>query len=273
MARWQAIMFGVFVAALYLVGLNDFWAITPDSGLYMSLGRSLVEGRGMEFNGEQWSGIFPVVPLLIAGCRWLVGSHVWLINLVMRLFALGFIAFSFLIFDRLQKEFPDRMRMGLVAGATIVVALPAIVVICAGISLPKIVREIYRMRQPQFYAAYDGGEWKDYVQLGAYLREHGRPATDRVLARQQAILYSLTRLRFPSESRHEIFPPFTRPSPASFVNLAVKNDCRFVVIASGAGRPSGEDRGHGGDSKEQEWGEGVRQELIKTRLFLDSPLP
>jgi hypothetical protein len=85
-------------------------------------------------------------------------------------------------------------------------ALPAVVILCAGISLPKIVREIYQMRQTQFYATYDGGQWKDYVQVGAYLGERGRPATDRFLAwLNQGVLSYLSGLRSPPEPLRGIF--------------------------------------------------------------------
>ena len=87
--RWlPAVALGL--AILYGLAVNGHWAIRPDSGIYMTLGRSLAEGRGMEFCGRQSWGYPPLVPFLIAGCRWLAGQHaMWLINAMMSLFGVG----------------------------------------------------------------------------------------------------------------------------------------------------------------------------------------
>jgi hypothetical protein len=146
-------------------------------------------------------------------------------------------------------------------------ALPVVVILCAGISLPKIVREIYRMRQTQFYATYDGGQWKDYVQVGAYLGERGRPATDRFLAwLNQGALSYLSGLRSPPEPLRGIFPPFPRPDPAFFVNLAVQSGCRFVVVADEVGQLSAADPRMEKDDP-QEWNEEVQRLLVATNLY------
>ena len=113
------------IGALYVAALNDHWAAKQDSGLYLSLGRSLAEGRGMEFNGKQCWGIPPVVPLSIAGSRLLVKEHYWLINLVMSLFGFGVVVLSFLMVKRLAADLPERMRTGLAVGALLVVGTSA----------------------------------------------------------------------------------------------------------------------------------------------------
>ena len=77
---WLAV---AILSIVYGLGINNQWAISSDGALYLSLGRSLAEGRGMEFNGTQWWGIPPVLPLLIAACRLAVGSNYWLINLLL----------------------------------------------------------------------------------------------------------------------------------------------------------------------------------------------
>jgi 4-amino-4-deoxy-L-arabinose transferase-like glycosyltransferase len=71
------------LAVVYALGLNNHWAITPDSGLYLSLGRSLDDGRGMESNGQPRAGIPPALPLTVAACRHVTGGNgYWLINLL-----------------------------------------------------------------------------------------------------------------------------------------------------------------------------------------------
>jgi len=84
---WAAAIF--VLCALYALGVNDQWAISPDGALYLTLGRSLAEGRGMEFNGSQWWGIPPVLPMLIAACRYVAGDGYWLINLVLSVCGVG----------------------------------------------------------------------------------------------------------------------------------------------------------------------------------------
>jgi len=96
----------LLVAALYLGAVNNQWAITSDSSLYLGTGRSLVEGRGMTFNGKDQWGLPPLVPLMIAGCRLLVGSHYWLINLVVTAFALGMVGMTWLILRQVVPSLP-----------------------------------------------------------------------------------------------------------------------------------------------------------------------
>ncbi|MGB3087225.1 MAG: phospholipid carrier-dependent glycosyltransferase [Phycisphaerae bacterium] len=113
------------IAVLYLSAVNNHWAVKSDSGLYLSLGRSLAEGRGMESNGKQCWGIPPVVPLSIAGSRLLVEEHYWLINLAMSLFGFGVVVLSFLTVKRLAVDLPERMRTGLAVGVLLVVGTSA----------------------------------------------------------------------------------------------------------------------------------------------------
>ena len=78
----------IVLAVIYGLSVNNYWAVSPDAGLYLSLGRSLAEGRGMEYNGVQWWSIPPVLPFLIGGCRLLTGDDLWLVNVVLRLAAI-----------------------------------------------------------------------------------------------------------------------------------------------------------------------------------------
>ena len=84
---WAAAIF--VLCALYALGVNDQWAISPDGALYLTLGRSLAEGRGMEFNGGHWWSVPPVLPMLIAACRYVAGDGYWLINLILSVCAVG----------------------------------------------------------------------------------------------------------------------------------------------------------------------------------------
>jgi len=92
------------IAVLYLLTLNNQWAIEPDSAVYLTLGRSLAEGRGLEFNGGPAGGIPPLLPVLIAGSRLLFGPAYWPINLLVSLSALGTVIFAYLAVRRLTPE-------------------------------------------------------------------------------------------------------------------------------------------------------------------------
>jgi 4-amino-4-deoxy-L-arabinose transferase-like glycosyltransferase len=113
------------LAALYAAAVNDSWSVRPDSGYYLALGRSLAEGRGMEFNGRQVWGFPPLVPLLVAGCRLLAGPRLWPVNAAMSLFGLGVAAASAAAFRRLADGLPDRLGCGVAAGAAVIVATSA----------------------------------------------------------------------------------------------------------------------------------------------------
>ncbi|HUX02167.1 MAG TPA: phospholipid carrier-dependent glycosyltransferase [Phycisphaerae bacterium] len=103
--RW--LLVGALLAAialLHLAAVNNHWAIEPDSGLYLSLGRSLAEGHGMEYNGAPSWGVPPLFPALIAGCRLVFGPAWWPLNLLVTLLVLGVAAVSYPLARRLSRE-------------------------------------------------------------------------------------------------------------------------------------------------------------------------
>jgi 4-amino-4-deoxy-L-arabinose transferase-like glycosyltransferase len=122
--RW-ALILALVVAALYMASVSDRWAIKYDSALYLGLGQSLADGRGMEFNGRQWGAIPPGLPLVIAASDRLFGPHYWPLNLFERLCALGVVLVSFLILRRLVQQLPEPLRPGLLAGTIVAVAFSA----------------------------------------------------------------------------------------------------------------------------------------------------
>jgi len=124
MTRKTAILL-LLLAGLYLSAVNDHWAPKSDSALYVGLGRSLAEGRGMVFNGRQEWGIPPVLPFLLAGCRLLVGDHYWLPNLCMTVCGLGVVVFSTLSVRRLSADLPASVRGTVVLGTLLVVGTSA----------------------------------------------------------------------------------------------------------------------------------------------------
>lgn len=126
----------VAVALAYALALNDQWAIRGDSALYLALGRSLAEGRGMEYNGRQMWGYPPAVPALVAACRRATGlarqslgeggsDGYWLINFVMKALAVGTALAAMGIARRLSADRPEDERTFLAAMTLLVVGLSA----------------------------------------------------------------------------------------------------------------------------------------------------
>jgi len=123
--RWLPAV-ALALAILYGLAVGGHWVIRPDSGVYMALGRSLADGRGMEYNGKQMWGIPPLVPLLIAGCRWLAGPHaMWLINTAMSLFGIGTALAALGIANRLPTDEGQGTRMRAAVGTFLVVGVSA----------------------------------------------------------------------------------------------------------------------------------------------------
>jgi 4-amino-4-deoxy-L-arabinose transferase-like glycosyltransferase len=114
--RRHAILVFAALAILYLLTLNNQWAIEPDSAVYLTLGRSIAEGRGMDYNGTPAWGIPPLLPVLIAGSRVLFGPAYWPINLAISLFGLGTALLAYLTVRRLAREVgADDVRLALAA--------------------------------------------------------------------------------------------------------------------------------------------------------------
>ncbi len=95
---------GGCVALVYLVGVTGRWWPTPDSALYLGLGRSLAEGNGYCFNGSPHNIVTPGLPLILAGLRIVFGPVFWAPNLFMALSGLTAIIFVYLVISRLSDR-------------------------------------------------------------------------------------------------------------------------------------------------------------------------
>ena len=157
--RWlPAVALGL--AILYGLAVNGHWAIRPDSGVYMTLGRSLAEGRSMEFCGRQAWGYPPLVPFLIAGCRWLAGSHaMWLINAVMSLFGVGTALAALGMANRLAAGETERVRVQRAVGTFLVVGASARLFGDAALVLTDVPFTFFLSLGLYFFARARGGHW------------------------------------------------------------------------------------------------------------------
>ncbi len=96
--RNRAWLFAILLAA-YLAAFNGQWRMEPDSGLYLSIGRNLAEGKGFTYLGQPNDLAYPGWPWLIAVTFKIVGSDsLFAVNLLMTAMALATIALTYRLF-------------------------------------------------------------------------------------------------------------------------------------------------------------------------------
>ena len=93
--RVFAVVTAVIVVGSYLLMVNGRWHFSPDSAVYLSLGRSLMQGEGYVFNGVPHFKYPPGAPLLLAAAMRISTSFAWL-NLVNCAVMLAGLAFLYL---------------------------------------------------------------------------------------------------------------------------------------------------------------------------------
>jgi len=91
------------IAVLYLGGVTNKWWPTPDSALYLGLGRSLAEGKGYQFNGGPSNTVPPLFPLALAGVRLLFGPSYWAPHLMIATCGIASLLFIYLVVSRLEN--------------------------------------------------------------------------------------------------------------------------------------------------------------------------
>lgn len=67
---------------LFALAVNASWRISPDSSLYMTLGRSLAEGQGYTYNGESVGLVPPGYPAMLAAVRGAFGESFLALRIV-----------------------------------------------------------------------------------------------------------------------------------------------------------------------------------------------
>src|SRR5687768_6350621 len=64
--RWALVVTAVVVALAYAMMWSPYWYPLADSGLYLSLGRSLADGDGFRYMRLPYKRITPLTPWIIA---------------------------------------------------------------------------------------------------------------------------------------------------------------------------------------------------------------
>ena len=87
--RWGWVLTWALIGLCYLAGVSDKWSPTPDSALYLSLGRSISQGQGYVFNGKPNVLASPGLPWVLAGMNYVFGESILLCNLLIVLCAIA----------------------------------------------------------------------------------------------------------------------------------------------------------------------------------------
>ncbi len=94
--RWW--LFGA-LALLYLAATSLVWRVSPDTALYVELGRNLAVGKGYVFQGRPHGLALPGLPYMIAAMFMLFGDYgLEASNALIALFGLGTLAASYRLF-------------------------------------------------------------------------------------------------------------------------------------------------------------------------------
>ena len=97
----------VILGVVHLVGVVPKWWPTEDSGLYLSLARSLAAGDGYQFNGQPSSAVSPGLPLILAGIMKLpggIGQSFVAANLLITACGLGVLWLAYLGVSKLSDR-------------------------------------------------------------------------------------------------------------------------------------------------------------------------
>jgi len=93
-----------FVALLYLLTLNANWRPSWDSAIYVSLGKSLIAGRGYEYMGVPHAKYPPGFPLLLAPAIGVFGCNYFVLRLMIVMMGISSIGIVYLICRRLSDR-------------------------------------------------------------------------------------------------------------------------------------------------------------------------
>ena len=98
--RWVAPVAMLVVALTLALNVIPYWIPTPDSALYLSLGRSLARGEGYRVGGIPHTLVLPGFPLILAAVFRTLGENYLVMNLVQALFGMGCVLLTVALFRR-----------------------------------------------------------------------------------------------------------------------------------------------------------------------------
>jgi 4-amino-4-deoxy-L-arabinose transferase-like glycosyltransferase len=243
------------------------------AGLDWALAALALVGLWTAWRARQYLVVFPVV-LYIGGLALLTPSSVAdryflpIMPLLVYCIMLGAQTLTLWMKDSPQAarwiKTPAGWAIKTPGGMRVSALVAAVAVLCVLISMPKIGRELYWVHHPRFYDVYDNGQWKGYVEAGQYLRAHGRPEVDRVLAPQIRIIHHLSGLLVATEKDlpHLDLHHYDQNEPRLFMEAASSGDYRFVVVSTKCA----------GGTPEAERSAEIQRLMRTSGLFRDKPV-
>ncbi len=98
--RWVGVVAVLVVALTLALNVIPHWIPTPDSALYLSLGRSLARGEGYQVDGIPHTLVLPGFPLILAAVFRTLGENFLVMNLVQALFGMGCVLLTIALLRR-----------------------------------------------------------------------------------------------------------------------------------------------------------------------------
>jgi hypothetical protein len=113
-----------------------------------------------------------------------------------------------------------------------VYAVSVAVAVAMAVSLPKVAREIYWMRHPQFYEVYDDGRWPAYRATAACLRRRADRSRDRCRTPKAAVMHYWSGVRCVRRFTWQgvTYDHFHALPAEAFARAVVDLGDRFVVV-------------------------------------------
>ena len=88
------------IVGVLLANVTSYWLPSPDSGLYLDLGRSLAAGKGYQVDGIPHTLGFPGLPLILAAVFATVGENYLVMNFLVTLMGIGCVLLTIVLLRR-----------------------------------------------------------------------------------------------------------------------------------------------------------------------------
>lgn len=97
---WMGVVGVLVVLVVLAINVTPYWLPSPDSGLYLDLGRSLAAGKGYQVDGIPHTLAFPGLPLMLAAVYRTLGENFFVMNLIETLMGVGCVLLTIVLLRR-----------------------------------------------------------------------------------------------------------------------------------------------------------------------------
>ena len=102
--RYKVIISITAFSIIYLYTLDNYWKPVWDSAIYISLGKSIATGNGYCYMGLPHTKYPFILPLMLSPIIKLFGLNFLLMRLLIIIFAIGSIYFTYILFKKVTDE-------------------------------------------------------------------------------------------------------------------------------------------------------------------------